>query len=168
LVSTIATARIDGAPLSDVDTACCCVIIATAGHDTTSAAIGGGLLAPIEHPDQRNRLHADLGLMPTAVEEIIRWVTPVKEFMRTATADTEVHGVPIAEGESAHLSYVSADRDEDVFANPFTFAVGRDPNKHLSFGYGAHFCVASEPRHWPGWRSAASSPSCCPGWNPSS
>jgi len=81
--------------------------------------------------------------MPTAVEEIIRWVTPVKEFMRTATADTEVRGVPIAQGESAYLSYVSANRDEDVFDDPFAFDVGRDPNKYLAFGHGVHFCVGS-------------------------
>ncbi|HET9875147.1 MAG TPA: cytochrome P450, partial [Mycobacterium sp.] len=143
LASTIANARIDGEPLSDINTASYYVIIATAGHDTTSATIGGGLLALIENPDQRNRLRDNLGLMPTAVEEMIRWVTPVKEFMRTATADTEVRGVPIAKGESAYLSYVSANRDEDVFDDPFTFDVGRDPNKHLSFGYGVHFCVAS-------------------------
>lgn len=143
LASTIANARIDGQPLSDLDTVSYYVIIATAGHDTTSAAIGGGLRALIEHPDQRERLRADLSLMPTAVEEIIRWVTPVKEFMRTATADTEVRGVPIAKGESVYLSYVSANRDEEVFGNPFDFDVGRDPNKHLSFGYGVHFCVAS-------------------------
>lgn len=143
LASTIANATIDGAPLSDVDTASYYVIIATAGHDTTSAAIGGGLRALIEHPQQRERLRADLRLMPTAVEEIIRWVTPVKEFMRTATADTEVRGVPIAEGESVYLSYVSANRDEDVFDDPFAFDVGRDPNKHLAFGHGVHFCVGS-------------------------
>ncbi len=143
LASTIANATIDGEPLSDIDTASYYVIIATAGHDTTSAAIAGGLRALIEHPDQRERLRADLGLMPTAVEEIIRWVTPVKEFMRTATADTEVRGVPIAKGESAYLSYVSANHDEEVFDDPFAFDVGRDPNKHLSFGYGVHFCVAS-------------------------
>lgn len=143
LASTIANATIDGAPLSDIDTASYYVIIATAGHDTTSAAISGGMRALIEHPDQRERLRADPNLMPTAVEEIIRWVTPVKEFMRTATADTEVRGVPIAQGESVYLSYVSANHDEDVFDDPFSFDVGRDPNKHLSFGHGVHFCVAS-------------------------
>ena len=143
LASAIANARIDGEPLSDIDTASYYVIIATAGHDTTSAAISGGLLALIEHPDQRDRLRQNLDLMPLAVEEIIRWVTPVKEFMRTATADTTVRGVLIAKGESAYLSYVSANRDEEVFADPFAFDVGRDPNKHLSFGYGVHFCVAS-------------------------
>ncbi len=143
LASTIANATIDGVPLSDLDTSSYYVIIATAGHDTTSAAISGGMRALIEHPDQRERLRADPALMPTAVEEIIRWVTPVKEFMRTATADTEVRGVPIAKGESVYLSYVSANHDEEVFDDPFAFDVGRNPNKHLSFGHGVHFCVAS-------------------------
>ena len=81
--------------------------------------------------------------MGTAVEEMIRWTAPVKEFMRTATADTEVRGVPIKEGESVLLSYVSANRDEDVFDEPVRFDVGRDPNKHLSFGYGVHFCLGA-------------------------
>ena len=143
LASTIANATIQGTPLSDIDTASYYVIIATAGHDTTSAAISGGLRALIEHPEQRERLRADLRLMPAAVEEIIRWVTPVKEFMRTATADTEVGGVGIARGESVYLSYVSANRDEDVFDEPFRFDVGRTPNRHVAFGHGVHFCVGS-------------------------
>jgi cytochrome P450 len=143
LASAIANARIDGEPLSDVDTASYYVIIATAGHDTTSATIAGGLQALIENPDQRKRLSDSLDLMPLATEEMIRWVTPVKEFMRTATADTTVRGVPIAKGEAVYLSYVSANRDEDVFDDPFRFDVGRDPNKHLAFGYGVHFCLGA-------------------------
>jgi cytochrome P450 len=143
LASAIANARIDGEPLSDLDTASYYVIIATAGHDTTSATISGGMHALIENPDQRARLTSNLDLMPLATEEMIRWVTPVKEFMRTATADTTVRGVPIAEGESVYLSYVSANRDEDVFEDPFGFDVGRDPNKHLAFGYGVHFCLGA-------------------------
>ena len=143
LASAIANARIDGEPLSDVDTASYYVIIATAGHDTTSATIAGGLQALIENPDQRKRLTDNLDLMPLATEEMIRWVTPAREFMRTATADTTVRGVPIAEGEAVYLSYVSANRDEDVFYDPFRFDVGRDPNKHLAFGYGVHFCLGA-------------------------
>ena len=81
--------------------------------------------------------------MPTAVEEMIRWSTPAKEFMRTATEDTMVRGVPIAAGESAYLSYVSGNRDEEVFDEPLCFDVGRDPNKHLAFGYGVHFCLGA-------------------------
>ncbi len=143
LTSAIANARVDGEPLSDIDTASYYVIIATAGHDTTSATIAGGLQALIENPDQRNRLRDNLDLMPLATEEMIRWVTPVKEFMRTATADTSIRGVPIAEGESVYLSYVSGNRDEEVFTDPFRFDVGRDPNKHLAFGYGVHFCLGA-------------------------
>ena len=81
--------------------------------------------------------------MGTAVEEMIRWTTPVKEFMRTATADTIVRGVPIAKGESVYLAYLSGNRDEEVFNEPFRFDVGRDPNKHLAFGYGVHFCLGA-------------------------
>ncbi len=143
LASAIANARVDGEPLSDIDTVSYYLIVATAGHDTTSATISGGLHALIENPDQHRRLHDDLGLMPLATEEMIRWVTPVKAFMRTAAEDTTVHGVPIAAGESVLLSYVSANRDEDIFDEPFRFDVGRDPNKHLSFGYGVHFCLGA-------------------------
>lgn len=143
LASAIANASIDGEPLSDIDTVSYYLIIATAGHDTTSAVISGGLHALIEHPDQRERLRDDMSLMPLATEEMIRWVTPVKEFMRTAQEDTEVRGVPIAAGESVLLSYVSSNRDEDVFDQPFRFDVGRDPNKHNAFGYGVHFCMGA-------------------------
>jgi cytochrome P450 len=119
------------------------LIIATAGHDTTSAVISGGLHALIDNPDQRERLRADMTLMPLATEEMIRWVTPVKEFMRTARADTTVRGVPIAEGESVLLSYASSNRDEEVFDEPFRFDIGRNPNKHNAFGYGVHFCLGA-------------------------
>jgi cytochrome P450 len=143
LASAIANARIDGEPLSDIDTVSYYLIVATAGHDTTSATISGGLHALIENPDQLHRLGENLDVMPLATEEMIRWVTPVKEFMRTATEDTTVRGVPIAAGESVLLSYVSGNRDEDVFEDPFRFDVGRDPNKHLAFGYGVHFCLGA-------------------------
>ena len=143
LASAIANARVDGEPLSDIDTVSYYLIVATAGHDTTSATISGGLLALIENPDQRNRLRQDLSLMPLATEEMIRWVTPVKAFMRTAAQDTTVRGVPIGAGESLLLSYVSGNRDEDVFRDPFQFDVAREPNKHLAFGYGVHFCLGA-------------------------
>jgi cytochrome P450 len=143
LASAIANARIDGEPLSDIETVSYYLIVATAGHDTTSATISGGLHALAENPDQRRRLREHPDLMPLATEEMIRWTTPVKEFMRTAAEDTEVRGVPIAAGESLLLSYVSGNRDEEVFADPFRFDVGRDPNKHLAFGYGVHFCLGA-------------------------
>lgn len=143
LASAIANARVDGEPLSDIDTVSYYLIVATAGHDTTSATISGGMQALIQNPDQRQRLRDDPGLLPLATEEMIRWVTPVKEFMRTAAADTVVRGVPIAAGDSVLLSYVSGNRDEDVFDDPFRFDAGRDPNKHLAFGYGVHFCMGA-------------------------
>jgi cytochrome P450 len=143
LASAIANGTIDGQPLSDVDTASYYVIVASAGHDTTKDAISGGLHALIANPAELDRLRAHPELMGTAVDEMIRWTTPVKEFMRTATADTEVRGVPIAKGESVYLAYVSGNRDEEVFEDPFRFDVGRDPNKHLAFGYGVHFCLGA-------------------------
>jgi cytochrome P450 len=143
LASAIANARIDGEPLSDVDTTSYYNIIATAGHDTTSATISGGLHALIDNPAERKRLCDYPELMGTATEEMIRWVTPVKEFMRTAIEDTTVRGVPIAAGESVYLAYVSGNRDEEVFDDPFRFDVRRDPNQHLAFGYGVHFCLGA-------------------------
>jgi cytochrome P450 len=143
LASAIANGRIDGEPLSDVDTASYYVIVASAGHDTTKDAISGGLLALIENPSELARLRQNMDLMPTAVEEMIRWTTPVKEFMRTAAEDTTVRGVPIAKGESVYLAYVSGNRDEEVFDEPFRFDVSRDPNKHVAFGYGVHFCLGA-------------------------
>jgi cytochrome P450 len=143
LASAIANATIDGEPLSDIETVSYYAIVAAAGHDTTSAVISGGLHALIEHPDQLARLRDNPGLMPLAAEEMIRWVTPVKEFMRTAREDTTVGGVPIDAGESVLLSYASANRDEEVFDDPFRFDVGRDPNKHNAFGYGVHFCLGA-------------------------
>jgi cytochrome P450 len=143
LASAIANATIDGEPLPDIDTVSYYVIIATAGHDTTSAVISGGMQALIDHPQQLRRLRERTELMPLATEEMIRWVTPVTGMMRTATHDTTVRGVPIARGESILLSYVSANRDEEVFVDADHFDVTRDPNKHLAFGHGVHFCMGA-------------------------
>lgn len=143
LASTIANATIDGKPLDDIETVSYYAILAAAGHDTSSASISGGMHALIEHPGQLARLRENPGLMPLAVEEMIRWTTPVKEFMRTAQRDHVIRGVPIAAGDSVLLSYVSGNRDDDVFDDPFRFDIGRDPNKHISFGYGVHFCLGA-------------------------
>jgi cytochrome P450 len=144
LASVLANAKIDGDYLPDMDLASYYVIIATAGHDTTSSTIAGGLHALLQHPDEMARLQADPGLLPTAVEEMIRWVTPVKEFMRTAAEDAEVGGVKVEAGQSLYLAYLSANRDEDVFDDPFRFDVGRQPNKHVAFGFGPHFCLGAQ------------------------
>ena len=143
LASAIANATVDGEPLNDIETVSYYAIVAAAGHDTTSATISGGMLALLENPDELRRLKADPGLMATAAEEMIRWVTPVKAFMRTAAVDTTVRDTPIAAGESVLLAYPSGNRDEDVFSEPFRFDVGRDPNKHVAFGYGVHFCLGA-------------------------
>lgn len=143
LASAIANATIDGEPLSDIDTMSYYAIIATAGHDTTSSSISGGLNALIEHPDQLGLLRNDLGLLPKATEEIIRWVTPVKAFMRTAAEEATVNGVTIPAGDSLLLSYVSGNRDEDAFDEPFRFDIQRMPNKHVAFGFGVHFCLGA-------------------------
>ncbi len=143
LASAIANATIDGEPLSDIETVSYYAIIAAAGHDTSSASISGGMHALVEHPEQLARLRNDPGLMPLAVEEMVRWTTPVKEFMRTAQRDYVIRGVKISAGESVLLSYVSGNRDEEVFSDPFTFDVGRDPNRHIAFGYGVHFCLGA-------------------------
>jgi cytochrome P450 len=143
LASVIANATIDGDLLNDFDAASYYVIIATAGHDTTSSSIAGGLEALLGHPDQLSRLRKDPSLGANAVEEMIRWVTPVKEFMRTATQDRAVGRVTIPAGDSVYLAYLSANRDEDVFDDPFRFDVGRPDNKQVAFGYGVHFCLGA-------------------------
>ena len=143
LASVIANATIDGHLLNDFDTASYYVIIATAGHDTTSSSIAGGLEALLRHPDQLARLRDDPSLGPAAVDEIIRWVTPVKEFMRTATEDRTVGDVTIPAGDSVYLAYLSANRDEEAFEDPFRFDVGRTDNKHVAFGHGVHFCLGA-------------------------
>jgi cytochrome P450 len=144
LASVIANAEVNGEPIGIFEAVSYYVIVATAGHDTTSSSISGGLHALLEHPDQLQRLRDDPTLVTTAVDEMIRWVSPVKQFMRTSTEDYVLHGVPIAAGESVLLSYPSANRDEDVFEHADQFDVGRNPNKHMAFGFGAHFCLGAQ------------------------
>jgi cytochrome P450 len=148
LASAIANATIENAtgehePLGVMETISYYVITATAGHDTTAAAMAGGLHALIENPDQLRRLQSDPSLMATAADEMIRWVTPVKHFMRNATVPYEIGGVRFAPGDPVLLSYPSANRDEDAYPDPFRFDVGRTPNKHLAFGFGVHYCLGA-------------------------
>lgn len=142
VASVIANAEFDGQPMPEHDANGYYMIVATAGHDTTSATSAGGLLALIENPDQMALLRQDPdGLMPTAIDEMIRWVSPVRHFMRTATEDYQLRGKTIRAGESAILWYPSANRDEEVFQAPFEFRVKRKDARHLAFGYGAHVCL---------------------------
>jgi len=141
-ISTIiANGEIDGRPIGHFEAMSYYVIVATAGHDTTSNTTAGALWALAERPDQLRKVKADLSLIPGLVEESIRWETPVKHFMRTATADTEVAGQAIAKGDWLMLCYPSGNRDEAVFADPYTFDAARTPNRHVAFGYGAHVCL---------------------------
>ena len=143
LASVIANGIIDGQPIGHKEQLGLYIIVATAGHDTTSNAMAGGLQALIQNPDQLQRLKDDPSLIPLAVDEMIRWTSPVKHFMRTATKDYELRGRTIKAGQDVLLSYWSANHDEEVFTNPFTFDVSRTPNKHLAFGFGVHYCLGA-------------------------
>ncbi len=141
LATVIANAMIDGEPISDLEATGYYVIVATAGHDTTSSSLAGGLWALAEDPALLAKVQADPSLIPGFVDESIRWTTPVKTFMRSATEATELSGRAIAKGDWLMLCYASGNRDEDVFEEPFAFRPDRKPNKHLAFGYGAHLCL---------------------------
>lgn len=141
LASVIVNAKFQGEYLALRDIMGYFLVIATAGHDTTSYALTGGLLALLRHPDQMERLRADPSLLPVAVEEILRWSTPVKHFCRTATQDTVVAGKQVRKGDVLLLCYPSANFDEAVYADPFAFRIDRKPNRQLSFGTGPHVCL---------------------------
>jgi cytochrome P450 len=144
LASMVANATIDGRPLEDTETFGYYLIVTTAGHDTTSSGIAGGMLALLQHPDQLAALRADPSLMANATDEIVRWVSPVKHFMRTAHVPWELSGTAIEPGDWLLLSYQSANRDEAVFDDPFRFDVARsNANQSLAFGFGRHYCLGS-------------------------
>jgi cytochrome P450 len=144
LASLLANAEIDGARMGDVETLGYYLITFTAGHDTTRNALAGGMHALVLHPAEREKLRADpKGAVADAVEEIVRWTTPVNYMMRTASRDSEVGGTRIRAGERLLLFYASANRDEDVFEAPDQFRIDRSPNPHLGFGIGEHFCLGS-------------------------
>ncbi len=130
-------------PMSDIDFGSFCVQLVTAGNDTTKTMLSSGLLALLQHPDQLAALRADPSLIPGAVEEILRWANPLHYFRRTTTADTELSGVAIAAGEKVAMMYTSANRDEAVFSDAQAFDIRRDPNPHLSFGIGEHYCLGA-------------------------
>jgi cytochrome P450 len=143
LASVIANAMLDGEPIWPFQQISYFVIIATAGHDTTSFTMSGGLQALLENPDQLDRLRTDPSLIATAADEMVRWVSPVRHFMRNVVAPAEIAGQRFEVGDRLLLSYWSANRDETVFDDPFRFDVGRKPNRHLAFGFGAHYCLGA-------------------------
>jgi len=144
LASVIANADIDGQPLPDMDMLGHYLIIATAGHDTTANSIGGGLLALLEHRDQLELLRAQPELIDHAADELIRYVSPVKHFMRSCQAPFTLRDVTFKPGDLLYLSYASANRDEEVFPDPFRLDVRREnAASHLAFGFGRHFCLGA-------------------------
>lgn len=143
LLSVIGAATIEGAPLSDRAMGFNAVLLVGAGFETTRNALSGGLLELIRNPDECARLRSDAGLIPTAVEEILRWTTPFASPMRTATRDVEIRSQRIREGERIVIWLPSGNRDEEAFPDADRFDVGRTPNEHLGFGYGEHFCLGA-------------------------
>lgn len=141
LSSIIANAKIDGKHLHDRDVFGYFNIIATAGHDTTSYSLTSGMLALLQNPGEMEKLRGNPALMPLAVEEILRWTTPVKHFCRTAVEDCTIAGKRVRAGDYLLLSYPSASFDEQIYDDPFAFRVDRKPNRHLAFGTGPHVCL---------------------------
>ena len=142
-MSELIRGEIDGAPLTEEQLVSYCELLVEAGNETTRNAISGGLLAFSEHRGEWEKLRDRPELLPDAVEEILRWVSPISHFTRTATEDCEVRGATIRAGEQVALYFASANRDEEVFDDPFAFRVDRRPNPHLAFGFGEHFCMGA-------------------------
>lgn len=144
LLTRLTYAKVDGRPLADWEYDNNFLLLIVAGHEMTRQAIIHGMDEFIRHPEQIKRLQNDPDLMPTAVEEILRWATPVLHFRRTATEDVTLHGKTIRAGDKVLLWFISGNRDEDVFADPHRFDVGRTPNDHITFGRtGVHFCLGT-------------------------
>ena len=144
LMSVLVHAEIDGEGLTEEEVIQESLLILVGGDETTRHVITEGTEALIRHPDQRRKLLADPARLPVAVEEMLRWVTPIKNMNRTATCDTELHGQKIREGDRVLLLYHSANRDEQAFDAPDVFDVERQPNEHLAFGgFGTHFCLGA-------------------------
>jgi cholest-4-en-3-one 26-monooxygenase len=143
IVSGLIDSEVDGEKLSDFELLAFCLLLVLAGNETTRNAISGGMVAFAEHPAERARLQRDPALIETAVEEVLRWTSPLHHMARVATADVEIGGRKIRAGDRVLMWYPSANRDEEVFPDPFRFDVARDPNDHLAFGIGEHFCLGA-------------------------
>jgi cholest-4-en-3-one 26-monooxygenase len=144
LVSELIQAEVEGRPLSQQQLVLYCELLVEAGNETTRNAITGGLLALSENPSQWEALRSRPELLAVAVEEILRWVSPISHFSRVATEDYELRGEKIRAGDQVALYFASANRDEDVFEDPFDFRVDRRPNPHVTFGFGEHFCMGAQ------------------------
>ncbi len=143
LTSVIANSTLNDQPLPTFELLSYFFLLVVAGNETTRNATTGGLQAFIENPEQWRLLKSDPSLIAPAVEEIVRWTTPVIQFARTAKEDTELRGQKIKAGDTLCLFYPSANRDEEVFEHPDRFDISRDPNPHVAFGIGEHFCLGA-------------------------
>ncbi|WP_233277939.1 cytochrome P450 [Myxococcus stipitatus] len=143
LVSVLMNAEVDGEKLNEAEFDAFFLLLIVAGNETTRNLISGGMLALMEHPEELARLRANPALLPTAVEEMLRWVSPVVCFRRTVTRDTVLRGQQLREGDKVVLFYPSANRDESVFENPGRFDISRFPNEHIAFGIGQHYCLGT-------------------------
>jgi len=143
VMTALVEARVDGEALTDTELQMFFFLLTVAGNDTVRTALPGGVLALVEHPGEYRRLRADPGLLPSAIEEMLRWHPPVLTFRRTAAQDVTLQGVDIAAGDKVVVYHVSAHRDERRFPDPFRFDVGRTPNEHMAFGQGPHVCLGA-------------------------
>jgi cholest-4-en-3-one 26-monooxygenase len=143
LVTLFAHAKVNGEPLPPMDVLAFCLIIVVAGNETTRNATTGGMLAFVEHQAELRKLQKRPALLESAIEEVVRWTSPIIHFARTAACDYELRGKRIRRGDVIGLFYPSANRDEEIFDDPFEFRIDRDPNPHLGFGIGEHFCLGS-------------------------
>ena len=144
LFSVLVHAEVDGQRMSDDEIVQETLLILIGGDETTRHTISGGTEQLLRHRDQWERLQANPDLLPGAIEEMLRWTSPVKNMCRTLTADTEFHGTQLHEGEKIMLMFESANFDEAVFGDPDNFRIHRDPNSHLAFGFGTHFCLGNQ------------------------
>jgi cholest-4-en-3-one 26-monooxygenase len=143
LVTELIQSEVDGVPLTKPQLVAYCELLIEAGNQTTRDAIAGGMEVFCEHPDQWERLRADPELLTRATEEILRWVSPISHFLRTATEDYELHGQKIRAGDKVALYWASANRDEEVYEDPFEFRIDRPTRQNLVFGFGPHLCLGS-------------------------
>ena len=143
LVGVLAHAEADGEGLDDMELVFELLLILIGGDETTRHVISGGMAALLRHPDQLQALRSDRSLLAGAVEEMLRWVSPIKNMTRTATVDVELHATTIAAGDKVLLLYEAANRDERAFTDPDRFDIHRTPNDHVAFGFGAHLCLGS-------------------------
>jgi len=144
LISILTQAEVEGERLSELEIDLFFLLLAVAGNETTRNLISHGILALLDNPDQLARLRADRSLMGSAIEEMLRWGTPVMNFRRTATHDTELGGQQIREGDKVVFWHISANRDDAVFDDPFRFDIARSPNEHMAFGSGGpHYCLGA-------------------------